>query len=185
MGGAPRGDRVRICNGVIHDQVPAFLNAMGHPCVSPSQTTPRLEASSSVGWLIEAFASGVTVVASDSGEDSRVVRDTGPHRRREGRSRLAGEAIADLVESPAKRDEALGPEGWRGQATSLPGPSLPAVTWTSSTPGCREGASIGSPGAAPSRRFPGRPRESSGRALIPGVKAPRKARQASRHGRGR
>src|SRR5579859_11754 len=49
------GDGVRICNSVVHDQVPAYLNAMDIVCV-PSQTTP--------GWkeqfgrvLVEAFAS--------------------------------------------------------------------------------------------------------------------------------
>ncbi len=99
------GDRVRICNAVVHDQVPAYLNAMDIMC-APSQTTP--------GWkeqfgrmLVEAFATGVAVVGSDSGEIPYVVRDTGLIV---GEKDEAGwrKAIADLVESPAKRDELSG-----------------------------------------------------------------------------
>jgi glycosyltransferase involved in cell wall biosynthesis len=96
------GDRVRICNAVVHDQVPAYLNAMDIMC-APSQTTP--------GWkeqfgrmLVEAFASGVAVIGSDSGEIPYVVRDTGlvvPEKDEEGWCR----AIAELVDDRAKRDE--------------------------------------------------------------------------------
>jgi glycosyltransferase involved in cell wall biosynthesis len=96
------GDRVRICNAVVHDQVPAYLNAMDIMC-APSQTTP--------GWkeqfgrmLVEAFASGVAVVGSDSGEIPYVVRDSGlvvGEKDEEGWS----QAIAGLVEDRAKRDE--------------------------------------------------------------------------------
>lgn len=67
--------RVHIENGVAHDQVPAWLNAMTVLC-APSQTTP--------GWreqfgrmLIEAMACGVAVAASDSGEMPSVVGDAG------------------------------------------------------------------------------------------------------------
>ncbi len=67
--------RVRIVTDVAHDEVPAWLNAMDLLAV-PSQTTPR--------WreqfgrvLIEAFACGVPLVASDSGEIPHVVQEAG------------------------------------------------------------------------------------------------------------
>jgi glycosyltransferase involved in cell wall biosynthesis len=68
-------DRVRVIVGVRHDEVPKYLNAMDLLC-APSQTTP--------GWreqfgrmLIEAFACGIPVIASDSGEIPYVVGDAG------------------------------------------------------------------------------------------------------------
>jgi glycosyltransferase involved in cell wall biosynthesis len=96
------GDRVRICNAVVHDQVPAYLNAMDIMC-APSQTTP--------GWkeqfgrmLVEAFASGVAVVGSDSGEIPYVVRDSGLVVGEKDQKGWR-QAIAGLVEDRAKRDE--------------------------------------------------------------------------------
>ncbi|MGG6265131.1 glycosyltransferase family 4 protein [Leptolyngbya sp. AN03gr2] len=69
------GDQVRICTTVTHDQVPDYLNAMDLLC-APSQTTR--------GWreqfgrmLIEAFACGVPVIGSDSGEIPYVIADAG------------------------------------------------------------------------------------------------------------
>jgi glycosyltransferase involved in cell wall biosynthesis len=72
---APHGDRVRICNSVLHDQVPAYLNAMDLMC-APSQTTPIWKEQFG-RMLVEAFASGVPVIGSDSGEIPYVVRDSG------------------------------------------------------------------------------------------------------------
>ena len=73
--GGRYGDRVRIVTGVDHDAVPAYLNAMDVLC-APSQTRPN--------WrevfgrmLIEAFACGVPVIASDSGEIPNVVKNAG------------------------------------------------------------------------------------------------------------
>ncbi len=96
------GDRVRVCNAVAHDQVPAYLNAMDILC-APSQTTPRWKEQFG-RMLVEAFASGVAVVGSDSGEIPYVVRDSGlvvGEKDEEGWR----QAIADLVENRAKRDE--------------------------------------------------------------------------------
>lgn len=87
------GSRVHIASTVAHEDVPNYLNAMDVLCV-PSQTTQK--------WreqfgrvLIEAFACGVCVVASDSGEIPHVVADAG---------RIVGE-----------RDE----KGWRREVGTL------------------------------------------------------------------
>lgn len=68
-------DRVRVLTGIKHDEVPAYLNAMDVLC-APSQTMPNWR--EQLGrMLIEAFACGVPVVASDSGEIPFVVGDAG------------------------------------------------------------------------------------------------------------
>lgn len=87
------GDRVRVCTDVRHDAVPAYLNAMDVLC-APSQTTPRWREQFG-RMLIEAFACGVPVIGSDSGEIPHIVGDVGL---------LAGE-----------RDEA----GWRKTLEAL------------------------------------------------------------------
>lgn len=96
------GDRVRIVTGIKHDEVPAYLNAMDMLC-APSQTTPKWR--EQLGrMLIEAFACGVPVVASDSGEIPYVVSDAGlivGERDEEGWAR----AVGILLESPARRAE--------------------------------------------------------------------------------
>lgn len=69
------GGRVRVETGVAHDRVPAYLNAMDLLC-APSRTTPRWREQFG-RMLIEAFACGVPVVASDSGEIPHVVGDAG------------------------------------------------------------------------------------------------------------
>ena len=67
--------QVRIATGVPHDRVPDFLNAMDVLC-APSQTTPRWREQFG-RMLIEAFACGVPVIGSDSGEIPFVVGDAG------------------------------------------------------------------------------------------------------------
>ena len=69
------GDRVVIETGAGHDDVPRWLNAMDVLC-APSQTTPRWREQFG-RMLIEAFACGLPVVASDSGEIPHVVGDAG------------------------------------------------------------------------------------------------------------
>jgi glycosyltransferase involved in cell wall biosynthesis len=69
------GDRVRICTDVAHDAVPAYLNAMDVLC-APSQTTKHWREQFG-RMLIEAFACGVPVIGSDSGEIPYVVGDAG------------------------------------------------------------------------------------------------------------
>jgi glycosyltransferase involved in cell wall biosynthesis len=101
------GDRVRVCTDVRHDAVPAYLNAMDVLC-APSQTTPR--------WreqfgriLIEAFACGVPVIGSDSGEIPHIVGDAGLVV---GESHEAGwrKALEALLNNPPWR-RALGERG--------------------------------------------------------------------------
>ena len=69
------GTRVRVESGVAHADVPACLNAMDVLC-APSQTTARWREQFG-RMLIEAFACGVPVIASTSGEIPHVVADAG------------------------------------------------------------------------------------------------------------
>jgi glycosyltransferase involved in cell wall biosynthesis len=72
---AKHGDRVRFVPAVTHDEVPLHLNAMDALC-APSQTTPRWR--EQVGrMIIEAFACGVAVLGSDSGEIPFTIGDAG------------------------------------------------------------------------------------------------------------
>jgi len=72
---ARHGSHVHVATGVSHDEVPHFLRVMD-VLAAPSQTTP--------GWreqfgrmIVEAFACGVPVVGSDSGEIPHVIGDAG------------------------------------------------------------------------------------------------------------
>src|ERR1019366_8706236 len=60
---------------VAHDQVPYYLNAMDLLC-APSQATPRWREQFG-RMVVEAFACGVPVISSDSGELPYVVGDAG------------------------------------------------------------------------------------------------------------
>lgn len=67
--------RAKIAVNVVHDQVPAYLNAMD-VLAAPSQTTPRWR--EQLGrMLIEGMACGIPVVGSDSGEIPYVIQDAG------------------------------------------------------------------------------------------------------------
>jgi len=101
------GDRVRVVTGVGHDAVNGYLNAMDL-LAAPSQTTPRWKEQFG-RMLLEAMATGLPVVASDSGEIPHVVADAG---------RIVPEAdeaawvstLQTLLDSPALRRE-LGDRG--------------------------------------------------------------------------
>ncbi|MEO7189525.1 MAG: glycosyltransferase [Vicinamibacterales bacterium] len=94
------GDRVRVCTDVGHAQVPAYLNAMD-VLAAPSQTTPHWREQFG-RMLIEAFASGVPVIGSDSGEIPYVIKSTGVVVAE--RDELAWtHAMRALLNSPSQR----------------------------------------------------------------------------------
>jgi glycosyltransferase involved in cell wall biosynthesis len=106
--------RVRIVTGVPHERMPKYLNAMDILC-APSQTTPHWR--EQLGrMLLEAFASGVAVMGSDSGEIPYVIGDAGV---------VVGEAddaawvggLSELLQCPTRRGE-LGARG-RARAHEL------------------------------------------------------------------
>ena len=99
---ARHGDRVRVCTGVPHDQVPALLNAMD-VLAAPSRTTPHWREQFG-RMLVEAFACGVPVVGSDSGEIPHVIEDAGAIVPEADEAEWAA-ALAALLESPARRAE--------------------------------------------------------------------------------
>ncbi len=101
------GDRVRICSNVGHAEVPHYLNAMDVLC-APSQTTPRWREQFG-RMLIEAFACGVPVIGSDSGEIPHVMGETGIVV---GEADSAGweRAVGELLENNSLR-ERLGAAG--------------------------------------------------------------------------
>ena len=95
-------DRARVVTGVPHDAVPAYLNAMDL-LAAPSQTTSRWR--EQLGrMLLEAMATGVPIVASDSGEIPHVVAGAG---------RIVSErdldawvaALRKLLDNPAPRSD--------------------------------------------------------------------------------
>jgi glycosyltransferase involved in cell wall biosynthesis len=95
-------DRVRVLTGVVHDDVPAHLNAMDLLC-APSETTSRWREQFG-RMLIEAMASGVPVVASRSGEIPHVVADAGVLV--EERDAAAWYAVLDrLLDDDAERSK--------------------------------------------------------------------------------
>jgi glycosyltransferase involved in cell wall biosynthesis len=96
------GDRVRIVTGVTHDRVPGCLNAMDILC-APSQTTPRWREQFG-RMLAEAFACGVPVLASNSGEIPFSVGDAGVIVDEQDESQWIS-ALASLLESPSRRTD--------------------------------------------------------------------------------
>jgi glycosyltransferase involved in cell wall biosynthesis len=95
-------DRVRICTDVRHGEVPQYLNAMD-VLVAPSQTTPQWREQFG-RMLIEAFACGVPVVGSDSGEIPHVIGEAGIVVGE--RDEITwGHTLRDLLNSPARRKE--------------------------------------------------------------------------------
>jgi glycosyltransferase involved in cell wall biosynthesis len=69
------GDRVRFVPAVRHDEVPLYLNVMD-VLAAPSESAPHWR--EQLGrMIIEAFACGVTVMGSDSGEIPFTIGDAG------------------------------------------------------------------------------------------------------------
>jgi len=112
------GTRVRVASGVAHDAVPAYLNAMDVLC-APSQTTARWREQFG-RMLIEAFACGVPVIASTSGEIPHVVADSGVtvgEHDREGWVHAIGQLLSDPDRrahlAQRGRDRAVSTYAWR------------------------------------------------------------------------
>ena len=95
-------ERVRIITNVHHSEVPAYLNAVDILC-APSQTARHWREQFG-RMLIEAFATEVAVIGSDSGEIPHVMGDAGLVV---GENEEAGwaRAISELLDDPARRDE--------------------------------------------------------------------------------
>jgi glycosyltransferase involved in cell wall biosynthesis len=100
-------DHVRICTTVKHDDVPQYLNAMDVLC-APSQTMPHWKEQFG-RMLVEAFACGVPVIGSDSGEIPYVIQDAGVVVGEKDEQGWV-QALSDLLESPYQRAE-LGAQG--------------------------------------------------------------------------
>jgi L-malate glycosyltransferase len=98
-------DRIILVESVPHDQVCNYINLMS-TLVLPSETTYNFKTLTAVGWkeqfghvLIEAMASGVPVIGSDSGEIPYVIRDAGlifP----EGKPEALAKCLSDLMDNP-------------------------------------------------------------------------------------
>lgn len=100
--GNRHGDRVRVVTGVQHRDVPAYLNAMDVLC-APSQTTSAWR--EQLGrMLIEAFACGIPVIGSDSGEIPHVVDSAGVVVGEKDEPAWTG-ALSEVLDSPARRAE--------------------------------------------------------------------------------
>jgi glycosyltransferase involved in cell wall biosynthesis len=99
---AEQGGRARVVTGVPHAEVPAHLNAMDLLC-APSRTTPRWR--EQLGrMLLEAFACGVAVLGSDSGEIPHVVGGAGEVLP-EGDPSAWSAALDRLLGDPERRAE--------------------------------------------------------------------------------
>lgn len=99
---AKHPDRVRLCTNVTHDFVPAYLNAMTVLC-APSQTMPNWKEQFG-RMIVEAFAAGLPIIGSDSGEIPFVIKDAGVvvgEKDQEGWTKT----IAELISSPKRCQE--------------------------------------------------------------------------------
>ena len=96
------GDRVRVATDISHSHVPRYLNVMDLMC-APSQTTIRWREQFG-RMIIEAFACGVPVIASDSGEIPQVVGNAGILVAESDVSLWTGK-IGELVENLPLRSE--------------------------------------------------------------------------------
>ncbi|HET6762235.1 MAG TPA: glycosyltransferase family 4 protein [Longimicrobiaceae bacterium] len=95
-------DHVRVATGVGHAAVPGWLSAMDVLC-APSLTTAAWREQFG-RMLVEAFACGVVVVASDSGEIPHVVGDAGLLVA-EGDPAALAAVLGALIANPGRRSE--------------------------------------------------------------------------------
>lgn len=106
------GDRVSIASEVAHAEVPAYLNAMDLLC-APSLTTAHWREQFG-RMLVEAFAAGVPVIASDSGEIPYVVGEAGLVVAENDRPAWRT-AVSGLLADPGRRERMAA----AGQARAL------------------------------------------------------------------
>jgi L-malate glycosyltransferase len=109
-------DRIIIVESVPHDEVPRYINLM-NALVLPSETTYQFKTLTAAGWkeqfghvLIEAMATQVPVIGSDSGEIPNVIGDAGlvfP----EGNAEALRECLKQLIEQP-ELTQKLGQKGY-------------------------------------------------------------------------
>jgi glycosyltransferase involved in cell wall biosynthesis len=95
-------ERVRVVPPVPHADVPQYLNAMDILC-APSRTVPHWREQQG-RMVIEAFACGVPVIGSDSGEIPNVIADAGIVCSEDDLTAWR-RAIGDLIDSPTLRSE--------------------------------------------------------------------------------
>lgn len=95
-------ERVRICTNVKHSEVAQYLNAMDI-LVAPSQTVSNWREQFG-RMLVEAFACGVPVIGSDSGEIPYVIQDAGIVVGEKDQPGWVA-AISDLLDNPSQREE--------------------------------------------------------------------------------
>ena len=98
-------ERLIIVESVPHDEVPRYINLM-NVLVLPSQTTYQFKTLTAAGWkeqfghvLIEAMATHVPVIGSDSGEIPHVIGDAGlvfP----EGNTEALRQCLLQVIEQP-------------------------------------------------------------------------------------
>ena len=115
--GAKHGSRVAIVNDARHDDVPRVLNAMD-VLVAPSETTASWREQFG-RMIVEAFACGVPVLSSDSGELPFTVGDGGLVRKERDHAawtatvgELLGSAERRRDLQRAGRDRATGVFAW-------------------------------------------------------------------------
>ena len=94
--------QVALCTDVRHENVAPYINAMDM-MVAPSLTCPHWREQFG-RMLVEAFACGVPVIGSDSGEIPFVIRDSGVVVP-ENDSIALGQAILNLMGDPSIRKE--------------------------------------------------------------------------------
>lgn len=121
-------ERLTIVESVPHDEVPCYINLMD-TLVLPSETTDKFKTLTAAGWkeqfghvLIEAMASQVTVIGSDSGEIPNVIDDAGlifP----EGDVETLSHCLRQLIEKPHLNRE-LATKGYQRAITKYTNQAL-------------------------------------------------------------
>jgi len=119
---AEHGGRVHVATGIHHDDVPRYLRAMDVLC-APSQSTPAWREQFG-RMIVEAFACGVPVVGSDSGEIPYVIGEAGVIVGEQDHAGWTEQLGCLLTDAGARR--ALGEQGRRRAETEFAWPVVAA-----------------------------------------------------------